>query len=272
MPIIDQSSLRLARSVGGSVFGADAAGYEAGRIGYPAALYDAIAARCGAPLGPTLEIGPGTGLATRDILACLSPAQLVAVEADPALARHLEAAVPDPRLTVIQGDFAAAAVVPGFALACSAASFHWLDPELALSRLRDLLVRGGTLALWWNTYRVAGIGDAFADAVTPLLSDIELPPSEGAHQHYSLDVDHHRITMGAAGFVDFEPFLFRRERQLTAKEVHALFASYSYVRALAEPRRQALLAAITAIAENEFDDCVPNVVLTALYLGTSPGP
>lgn len=270
MPATDQPPLRLARSIGGSVFGTDAAGYDAGRIGYPADLYDTIRARLAKPPGRTLEIGPGTGLATRDILAHLDPSQLVAVEMDSALAKHLQAAVPDPRLLVVRGDFASASITPDFDLACSAASFHWLDPQIALARLRRLLVPGGTLALWWNSYRVAGIGDAFADAVTPLLADIELPPSEGAEQHYSLDVDHHRETLAAAGFVDFEPFLFRRERKLAIAEVRALYASYSYVRALPETRRQTLLAAITAIVDGEFGGRVPNVVMTALYLTKSP--
>jgi SAM-dependent methyltransferase len=265
------SPLRLARSVGGTVFGEDAKGYEAGRIGYPAELYDAIRARRGSAVGPTLEIGPGTGLATRDILTRLSPARLVAVEADPALARHLETSIGDPRVTVTQGDFLTAPIDPGFALACSAASFHWLEPVGAFARLREVLIPGGTLALWWNTYRVSGIGDPFADAVTPLLADIELPPSEGAEQHYSLDVDHHRDAIGGAGFVEFEPHLFRRERVLRTAEVRTLFASYSYVRALATPRRDALLAAIAAIADRDFGGNVPNVVLSALYLATSPG-
>ncbi|PKB13450.1 methyltransferase family protein [Novosphingobium kunmingense] len=266
----DASSPRLARTIGRSVFGADAQGYEAGRIGYPPELYEAIKGSIRFPLGTALEIGPGTGLATREILATLAPQRLILVEADAALARHLEVTIADPRVTVTCGDFVNAPVDTQVELACSAASFHWLEPSAAFARLRTLLVPNGTLALWWNAYRVTGIGDLFSDAVTPLLAGIELPPSEGVDQHYSLDVDHHRQAIESAGFERFEPFLFRRERVLTTDQIHALYASYSYIRALPPARRQALMDQIVRIAERDFGGNVPNVTLSALYLAKAP--
>lgn len=262
---------RLARTVGRSVFGADVGGYDVARIGYPAELYDAVAARCGRRTGLSiLEIGPGTGLATRDLLT-LDPQRLVAVEADPALAAHLAETIDDPRLHVVEHGFVDAPIAGRFDLACSAAAFHWLEPVPAFARLRELLSPGATLALWWNVYRQVGAGDPFADAVTPLLADIDLPPSEGAAGHYSLDVELHRADIGAAGFTGFTPFLFRRERTLRTAQVRALYASYSYVRSLAADRRETLLDAICALADTRFGGVVPNVTLTPLYLATAPG-
>ena len=260
---------RLARSAGARVFGTDVAGYHAARIGYPAGLYDAIAARTGGNGGVALEIGPGTGLATRDILDRLNPARLVAVEADPALAVHLAEAIDDPRLTVVAQGFVESWIDGPFDLACSAAAFHWLEPEPAFARLRGLLRPGATLALWWNSYRQPG-ADAFADAVMPLLADIDLAPSEGAGGHYSLDADFHHAEMTGAGFGDFEAFRFRRERTLDTAQVRALYASYSYVRALPDDRRIALLDAIGDLVETRFCGRIDNVVLTALYLATAP--
>ena len=261
---------RLPRSVGASVFGADIAGYQAARIGYPAELYATLRERCGANLGAVLEIGPGTGLATAELLARLDPDALVAVEADRELAAHLTASIPDPRLTVIQLGFEQAELAGPFDLACCAAAFHWLDPEPALAKLLRILRPGGTLALWWNTYRQAGIGDAFADAVTPLIAALPLPPSEGERGHYSLDVAHHRRALTGAGFAEFEHLLFRRERVLTTKQVHALYASYSYIRALPRAERAEILGAIVDLAEHRFSGSVPNITLTALYLADAP--
>jgi phospholipid N-methyltransferase len=49
-----------------------------------------------------VELGAGTGVATREILARLGPdARLVAVEIDPRLARLLAERLPDPRLQVV---------------------------------------------------------------------------------------------------------------------------------------------------------------------------
>ena len=261
---------RLARTIGRSVFGADVAGYDAARIGYPRELYDAGAARCGNRTGLSiLEIGPGTGLATRDLLG-LDPRRLVAVEADGALAAHLAETIDDPRLHVVEHGFVDAPVAGRFDLACAAAAFHWLEPVAAFARLRQLLLPGATLALWWNVYRQAGADDPFADAVTPLLSDIALPPSEGPAGHYSLDVELHRADIGAAGFIDFTPLLFRRERMLETAQIRALYASYSHIRSLAPDRREALLDAICALADTRFGGAVPNVTLTPLYLATAP--
>jgi SAM-dependent methyltransferase len=267
-PATDQR--RLPREIGGRVFGADVAGYRAARIGYPDALYDAIRARCGGPPRSALEIGPGTGLATADILAQLAPGKLTAVEPDTALARHLVATIDDARLKVVARGFVEAPLSGNFDLACSAAAFHWLDPDRALARLRILLAPGATLALWWNVYRQVGVGDSFADIVTPLLENIDLPPSEGASGHYSLDIDHHRNAVTAAGFTRFEPHLFRRERTLDTAQVRALYASYSYVRTLPAGRAVRLLDAIADLAETRFRGAVPNVVLTPLYLANAP--
>jgi len=49
-----------------------------------------------------LEIGPGTGFLTKELL---TKCPVVAVEADPKLAGLLRQELPDPRLTLIEGDF-----------------------------------------------------------------------------------------------------------------------------------------------------------------------
>src|SRR5215208_4481156 len=71
------------------LFGADPANYHDARPEYPERVYDLLTTRCG--LGPgtaTLEIGPGTGLATHRLLA-LGADPLVAVEPDARLAQFL---------------------------------------------------------------------------------------------------------------------------------------------------------------------------------------
>lgn len=262
---------RLSRDVGKTIFGADVAGYAAARIGYPPQLYAAIRARCPVAAPAVVEIGPGTGLATSEMLAELAPGSLVAIEPDQALCHHLEQTIPDPRLRVINAGFVESGPVGPFDLACCAAAFHWLEPDAAFARLREVVRPDGVVAIWWNCYRQTGIGDTFADAVVPLLAEVQLAPSEAAAGHYSLDVDHHRAAFARAGLTGFEPHQFRRERRLTTAQVCALFASYSYVRAMPDDARARLLDAVARLAEREFGGDVPNVTLTALYLGNAPG-
>src|SRR5215510_178184 len=64
-------------------------GGDPGRPDYPSRVYDILTARCGLRSGvATLEIGPGSGLATRRLLA-LGANPLVAVEPDERLATYL---------------------------------------------------------------------------------------------------------------------------------------------------------------------------------------
>ncbi len=56
-----------------------------------------------------LEIGPGTGFLTKELL---TKCPVVAVEADPKLAGLLRQELPDPKLTLIEGDFLKAKLPP----------------------------------------------------------------------------------------------------------------------------------------------------------------
>jgi SAM-dependent methyltransferase len=270
--IVDQMSgpdslvARLPRAAGRTIFGSDVAGYHSARPGYPEALYQLIATRRPA-FEAIAEIGPGTGIAT-EALAAFAPRRFVAFEPDPVLAAHLRTRFVD--LDVINDDFCAADVAGGFDLIASASSFHWLDPAVAIPRARHMLKPGGCVAIWWNVYRQKGIGDPFAEAVMPLLADIDLPPSEAAERHYSLDVDLHRGRLEAAGFVAVEHHVFRRERILSAAEARALYASFSLVRLLPEARREALLDAIAALVTDRFDGAAPAVLLSPIYLASTP--
>jgi SAM-dependent methyltransferase len=262
----DSLVARLPRAAGRTIFGSDVAGYHSARPGYPVALYQLIAA-CRASFEAIAEIGPGTGLAT-EALAAFAPQRFVAFEPDPILAAHLRTRFAD--LDVINDDFCAADVAGGFDLIASASSFHWLDPQVALPKARQLLKPGGCVAIWWNVYRQKGIGDPFAEAIAPLLADIDLPPSEAAERHYSLDADLHRGRLEAAGFVAVEHYVFRRERVLSAAEARALYASFSLVRLLPVARREALLDAIAALVTDRFDGAAPTILLSPIYLASTP--
>ncbi len=254
---------QLDRTAGRVIFGTDAAGYHAGRIGYPDALYDAVLGRS-LPSPRILEIGAGTGLATEALLA-RDPTALTIVEPAPELVDYIRGRLVDPRLSFLTAGFLDVQVEGPFELIVCAAAFHWMEPKAALARIKSLLVSGGVWAMWWNSYRNHGIGDALADAITPLLEGIALPPSDSLIGHYSLDVTLHTRTLADAGFKDIQHVLFRHERTLSAPQVRALYESYSYIRALPEPQRSELLDRIVALVDTQFAGLAPNVTLTSCY-------
>lgn len=256
----------LGREVGGTAFGTDALGYHQARLAYPDALYDELFARL--PADPSvLEIGAGSGLVTEALLA-RNPDRLVAVEPDPALVAFTSDRLADPRLQMVNSAFETAPLSGPFDLVACAAAFHWMEPKGALSRIKSLLQPNGLWAMWWHSYRNPGRGDALADQITPLLRDIALPPSDTLLRHYSLNEEFHREVLAEAGFQSIEYRLYTQEREVTTKEVIALFDSYSYVRVLPRERRTRLLEAIAEIMERNFGGKAQNLVLTPLYFAT----
>ena len=256
----------LGREVGGTAFGLDAPGYHQARLPYPEELYDELFKRI--PDNPSiLEIGAGSGLVTQSLLK-RDPRAVVAVEPDPALVAFTERRLSDPRLQMITARFPQVAIDGEFDLVACAAAFHWMEPESALARVKDLLNENGVWAMWWHSYRNPGRGDELADLITPLLREIALPPSDTLSRHYSLDEEHHRKMLAQAGFSKIEYRLYSQEREITTAQVAALYQSYSYVRVLPADQKNRLIESIAEIVENRFGGLAPNLVLTPLYFAT----
>lgn len=148
------------------VFGTDPEAYDSVRPGYPPAMLDTVAAVSGIrPGADVLEIGAGTGKATRAMaergwrVTCLEPSaemrqQLAALSAS------------QPGITVSGHFLETFGGAQRFCLALAAQSWHWTDPEVRYQRVHELLAPGGWLALAWNTPRRADRNlDADLDAL-----------------------------------------------------------------------------------------------------------
>ncbi|QYE33101.1 methyltransferase domain-containing protein (plasmid) [Polymorphobacter sp. PAMC 29334] len=261
----------IAREEGRALFGHDAQGYDAARLGYPAELYDAVETRTGGLTNRAVfEVGPGTGLVTRELLR-RGVARLVAIEPDAELARQLPSFTGgDDALVVINASFEDAKLRDAsFDVGCAAASFHWLDIPPSLAKVHAALTPGGTWAMWWNSYRNPHHGDAFAFAAMPLLAGIQFPPMQTIDGHGSLDVDFWRTTLTKVGFGRTEHVVIRQERVISAAAIRALYATYSFVRRLDDDVRARLLDGIETLAEHEFGGNVPNVVLSSSYISSA---
>lgn len=260
-------SKALDRAVGTTAFGADVAGYAAGRLDYPGEVFAILAERGGlAPGVNVLEIGPGTGQATRELLDA-GAARVVAVEPDPELSAHLRE-WNDPRLDVATMAFGPA--VPGdsgFDLIVAATAFHWLEAGPALADVRRLLKPGGTFAMWWNVFSEPG-EDSLFDA---LFEGLARPPSMLSDQHYSLDAVARIADLAAAGLTGIEHVMLERSIAMTPASLRALFATFSAVRQLSTEQRAARLGAAERQALRERGERFERVFRTPLYIAQSPG-
>ena len=253
------------RSEGRRLFGANPASYDAARPGHAERVYEVLAERCG--LGPgtlVLEIGPGTGQATRKLLEL--GARVTAVEPDAGLAGYLEQALPALEIHAATIEDAR---LPGgaFGLAVAASSFHWVDEAEGLEVIRDALRLDGWFAMWWTLFGVPGRKDAFMKAVDPLLEGLDRSPTAGetGRPPFALDVEARSAALQAAGFEDVAHEAVRWDARWDTAGIRALYATFSPIAVVPEPRRTEILDGVAAIAERDFGGVVERTLVTSLY-------
>ena len=108
------------------------------------ACIDRVVSKVPAEAERVVEFGPGSGVLTRALLRRLRPeARLLAIELSEELAELLRARLPDPRLTVVQGDAArvrrivAESDLGAVDCVVSAIPFFWLGPEEGRALIAD---------------------------------------------------------------------------------------------------------------------------------------
>jgi SAM-dependent methyltransferase len=119
--------------------------YDEVRPAYPQGVFDVLFA-----LLPSrsyvVEVGPGTGQATKDLLA--RGAVVHAIEISPAMAARLRSNLPSERLEVSVGDFETIDLTADSADALfSATAYHWISPQAQLDRPAKVLRPGGIIAI-----------------------------------------------------------------------------------------------------------------------------
>lgn len=250
-----------------------AGGGRPARPRYPAALFDWLADRTGAgPATRVLEIGAGSGEATRPLLA-LGVASLTAVEPDPDQAARLARLVQaEPRLSVAAVEFDGfTAPLASFDLVAAAASFHWLARGRALARAAALLSHGGWVALWWQVFEDSRRPDAFAARVAPLFEGLEEGPKGAAPRTpFALDVAARMGELRRAGFIDAEHRLLTETVRFDAAGLIALYGTLSRVAGAPHPVRRRLFEGVEAILADSFGGAVDREVATSAFIARRP--
>jgi SAM-dependent methyltransferase len=264
---------RLDKSVGRRFFGSAPETYDAVRPGHAGEVYEILPERCDLRAGSkVLEVGPGTGQATRRLLE-LGADSLVAIEPDPALADYLRAALGDRvevRVTALED----AELEPGaFDLAAAASSFHWVEEDVGLAKLVAALRPGGWIALWWTMFGDQTRPDPFRHAVDPLFEDIPHGPSAPTQEgrpSFALDAEHRLAALTHAGFEELGHDLVRWTRAWGTEGIRGLYSTFSPISALGPERRTQFLDSVARIAELEFGGRVETPLVTSLYTARKP--
>jgi SAM-dependent methyltransferase len=250
--------------------------YDRSRPEYPdAAFVDLFAylREGGSSARPrVLEIGPGTGQATRALLA--HGAEVTAVEIGARLAAFLRAKFDgEPRLDVIHAPFEEAAALPrsSFDMVFAATSWHWLDPAVRAHKAVELLVAHGTLATL-STVQIRSDADRGYFERTFEVYRRYRPdevhntaPAEGEVE--PLEAEEFR----ASGLLaDVDVHRYRWDQRYSTGQYEALVRSYSNTQTMEPGAREALIADLRRIIEQEYDGYVVRPLVIALTMGRKP--
>jgi SAM-dependent methyltransferase len=159
-------------------FGAVAAAYERFRPGYPAELFDTVMRYARQPIRSALEIGAGTGKATR--LFAERGVTVTATEPDAAMLAELRKHVPANVITV-QAAFEDLRPAEAYGLVYAAAALHWTSPEGRWPRMAALLEPDGVFASFGGPVQLADpvAEEAVRAARAPFLESDEVPSPDG---------------------------------------------------------------------------------------------
>jgi SAM-dependent methyltransferase len=248
------------------VFDLDADLYDRIRPKYPAALFDELFSRLPDP-ADVLEVGPGTGQATGALLA--RKARVTAVELGLNLSERLRQNFQTiVRLKVVWSSFEQAELEPrSFDAVVSATAYHWIDESVRLRKPAELLRPGGWLAVV-DTIQVAASTDGGFFERSQEIYD-RYGDGSGRPTLPSPDEAASFITpeLESSELFD-EPALFRYRWDQTYETTSYidLLRSFSATYKMPRPEREAFLADIAALVDEEFDGYVtrPLVITMAL--------
>jgi len=237
--------------------------YDEIRPSYPAELFDTLFAML--PNDPAIvEVGPGTGQATRRLLD--RGATIYAVEIGPAMAAELRSNLPTDRLRVTVGDFEHVEVpMSSVDAVFSATAYHWISPPAQTDRPASLLRPGGIVAIV-ELIQVTSPADlGFFDAAQPIYvrhgQGHNGPP---APTRDAIDPPMRERLDADRRFSQVEVSSWNWDQTYSAADYRKLMLSYSGTQMMGIPERLGLLEHIEALITRQFGGQVTRPLVATL--------
>ncbi|MGE5717954.1 MAG: class I SAM-dependent methyltransferase, partial [Acidobacteriota bacterium] len=238
---------------------------------YPDAVYQCLVDhRALVPNTATLEIGAGSGLATRRLIE-LGASPITVIEPDVRFApllRELRGRA-GTTIRLVPCAFEDAELPKdAFDLVAAATSFHWLDPQAALDKVAEVLRPGGFVALWWNVFRDLDREDPFHDATRSILADHAISPS-GAPDAMPFALDRRAREADFERTGSFDAVAYEETHWTLVLDVPTLgrlYEGFSHIQRLPESERAQLLRQLMEIARTQFGGRVERHMTSPIYL------
>ena len=237
--------------------------YHGIRPSYPPPMFDELFRLL--PTQPEiLEVGPGTGQATRDLLS--RGANVYAVEIGPAMAAKLREVLPSPALTVRVGDFEEVDVAEhGFDAVFSATAYHWISPEAQVDRPASVLKPGGRVAIVDFNQVSSPEDKGFFAAAQPIYQQYgEGHTGPPAPERNAVDPPIHLVLRGDRRFSDVEVRAYDWDQTYSAADYRKLMLSYSGTQMMTPLARRGLLDDMENFIRQQFDNQVTRPIVVTL--------
>ena len=245
------------------IFDEDARLYDRARPDYPSVVIADLVELTG--LGPgsqVVEIGPGTGQATRALAA--TGAAVTAVELGPKLAAVLQENVSGCDVQVVTGAFEDWTPPEPVDLITAFTAWHWVDRAVRADRVLAALRGGGHLATVTTAHVRGGTVDFFRQAQDCYLRwDPATDPDEPFLSPEEVPVGHDEIDTDPR----FGPAVRRRRVRdiaYSAEDYLSVLRTYSGHRALSQERRDGLLGCLRRLITDEYGGTITTSYLYEL--------
>jgi SAM-dependent methyltransferase len=215
-----------------------------------------------------LEIGPGTGKATRALLD--AGARVVGVEIGERMADFLRGAFSSElRLTVVEGAFEEVELPAGsFDVILAATSFHWVDTAVRLDKSAELLRPSGVLATLSTVQVESEVGRGFFERTAPIYARYHesgdhgyvAPAPEEATPPELAEMEAH------SSFGDVTLLRYRWDQTYSSVAYADLLRSYSNVQVMEPGDREGMIAELCEMIDREFDGYVVRPLVIALAM------
>ncbi|GJF34341.1 putative methyltransferase [Kitasatospora sp. NE20-6] len=226
-------------------FGTMADAYERFRPGYPVELFDRVTAYAGRPVRTALEIGAGTGKATR--LFAGQGVAVTATEPDGAMLAVLRRHVPAGVRTV-QAAFEDLRPGERYGLVFAAAALHWTSPEGRWSRMAGLLEPGGVFASFGGPVQLTdpAVEEAVRAARAPFLESDEVPSPDGTPPGHAMQWPGTELRR-SEWFTDVQQSSVERRLTMSARDYVGQLSTISAYLVLPAPERQQVFERILQV-------------------------
>jgi SAM-dependent methyltransferase len=226
-------------------FGSVATAYEQFRLGYPDELVDEVLTYAGRPVRTALEIGAGTGKATRTFAA--RGIAVTATDPDAAMLSELRKHVP-ARVATLCSAFEDLPLTSSYDLVFAAASLHWTQPVDRWSRVAAMLDPDGIFASFGGQLCLAdmAVEEAVRAARSPFLADDGVPSPDGTPTHSPMQWPGTELAQSNL-FTDVRQSTIERRATMSARDYLGHLSTISAYLELAVSVRQHLFDQILGV-------------------------